>query len=141
MKEVTVKDLETNYRDAVIIDCSVDQIVGSNIADLVYMAKHNYVIIVTPWDEVTNYDRYDPDDPHTWCLSNLFYHLHLYNIEFDGWEYKEDLDYSERDYFRISGFTANKELLEDMESVMHTRFEFDIAYGGMYNFDENYNIQ
>ena len=142
MKEVLVKDLEINPKDAVITDCPIKEIVGSNIARLVYMADYNFVIIATPWDKLSEWrNEYDSDNPDTWLLSDLFYNLpSLYIIQFDGWIYEEGVDCSERDYFSIYGFTPNKECIEDMEEVMHCRFEFDIAYGRMYNFDENYNI-
>lgn len=142
MKKVTVKDLEINPKDAVITDCPIKEIVGSNIARLVYMANNNFVIIATPWDKLSAWrNENDYGNPDTWLLSDLFYNLpSLYTIQFDGWIYEEGVDCSERDYFSIYGFTTNKECIEEMEEVMHCRFEFDIAYGRMYNFDENYNI-
>ena len=55
MKEVNATDLEINRKDAVIIDCPINQIVGSNIIDIVRMAKNNYVIIATPWDDYEHF--------------------------------------------------------------------------------------
>lgn len=142
MKEVNATDLEINRKDAVIIDCPINQIVGSNIIDIVRMAKNNYVIIATPWDDYEHsFENYDVENPHTWFISDwLDKFTPFYTIQYDGYDNQYDIDYNERDYFHICGYTANKELIEEMEGVMHCRFEFDIAYGRMYNFDENYNI-
>lgn len=142
MKEVNATDLEINRKDAVVIDCPINQIVGSNIIDIVRMAKNNYVIIATPWDDYKHFfENYDVENPHTWFISDwLDKFTPFYTIQYDGYDNQYDIDYNERDYFHICGYTANKELIEEMEVVMHCRFEFDIAYGCMYNFDENYNI-
>ena len=138
MKEYKLIDLEVNYCEPIVIDCPVEGILGGSIADLIYKATTQYIIIITPWDMVHR-ENYDFDNPHTWLLSAVLYQMSFYNIEFDGWEYKDGVDYNDRDYFRINGYTANKELLEELESAMHCICEFDISYG-MYNFDDEYNI-
>lgn len=140
MKEYKIVDLEVKYAEPVIIDYPIESILGGSIADLLYEANTKFIIIATPWEMTHSYcDTYDCDIPHTWLLSDFFDNIKLYQISFDGWEYKEGVDYSERDYFRITGYTANKDLLEELESIMYCRYEFDLSYN-MYNYDENYNI-